>query len=96
MEVYLVERHYGSTKDGEGEIDNERKMDTESKEFEKYLGDFHVLEKYRKGQKSRFRSWVLLGEREAYAGDAFFSGWAHTDTKLKRVMCYIEVIYPVH
>ena len=92
MKVCVEERHYSSTKDVEGYVYDRNSMDDESAEFEKYLDEFHVLDKYREGKTSEGRNFVMKGEGQFITGDAYFNGWRHLDGERPRnEMCYIII-----
>lgn len=92
-EVRVVERHYDNTRDDEGMLYYAFNVDTGSDEFRRFMEEFHVWDKYQRGQVSEARSYVIKGELQYLTADAYFNGWI-TDYGREnpgKEMCYITV-----
>ncbi|MEM0133662.1 MAG: hypothetical protein QXU18_00325 [Thermoplasmatales archaeon] len=97
MDVIVEERHYSSTLDVEGFEYDRNRMDDDSVEFEKYLDEFHVLEKYRKDRPIAYRSLVYEDEGKMVKKTVYFNGWVHIDgERPRKEMCYIIIEKPVN
>ena len=98
MKVSVVERIFSSTRDIEGAVYYCTTMDTDTREFEKYLEDFHVLDKYRKGQKAASYHGQIHGAGRLVAVyNGYFSGWMFDVAREKPIWerRYIEIVEPV-
>ena len=98
VKVLIVERIFTSPKDDVGAEYNSLSMDTESPEFEKYLDDFHVLDKYRKGPKAARYYGVIERSGKTWARyHSYFSGWFMDFARDKPIWerRYIEIVEPI-
>jgi hypothetical protein len=98
MKVTIVERVFSTTRDVEGSEYYRITMDADSPEFERFMDDRHVLEKYRKGQKAASYHGHIYGAGRLvglYTG--YFSGWFRDLATERPIweMKYIEIVEPV-
>ena len=95
LEVYVVERIFSSSRDVEGSVYNSTAMNTDSREFEEYLERFHVLDKYRKGDKAASYHGQIHGAGRLVAlYRGYFSGWFRDMAREKPIWerRYIEIV----
>ncbi len=98
MKVTIVERVFSTTRDVEGSEYYRITMDADSPEFERFMDDHHVLEKYRNGQRAASYHGHIYGAGRLvglYTG--YFSGWFRDIARERPIWerKYIEIVEPV-